>query len=95
LDAENLPLHVKILGVNGVGFDSGNAGICQGRDIPWLQPTLLVDPWSLWGAGYRDLVILDEQNNLIEVFNLTVHDLRNQPEYDDLKARLRKAAGAP
>jgi len=66
--------------------------MCQDRDCPWLQPTVDNDPQPIWGAGYRDVVILDAQNRFIEVFNLTTHDLRIPAEYEDLKARLLAAA---
>ena len=89
------PLEIRILGINGVGLEAGNASVCLGRDIPWLQPSITADPWTSWGAGYRDVVILDDMNRFVEAFNLTTHDLRNDPEYQDLKARLIAAATPP
>lgn len=41
---------------------------------------------------YRDVIILDETNTQVDVFNLTDNDLGNPDNYATLKAKL-KAAG--
>jgi len=92
LAAESHALTIQILGCNGIDLESGNASICVGRDIPWLQDIASADVWNTWSVGYRDVIILDEQNEVLEVFNLTTHDLTNASEYDALKALLRAAA---
>jgi len=48
--------------------------------------------WNTWSVGYRDVIILDEQNEVIEVFNLTTHNLMDPAEYAALKALLVAAA---
>ncbi|MEZ5064147.1 MAG: hypothetical protein R3B81_05400 [bacterium] len=42
---------------------------------------------------YRDVVILNEANEKIEAYNLTVHDLAIPTNKETLKAKLREAAG--
>ena len=93
LDALGLPVAVGIMGVNGSGRESGNAGACEGRDIPWLQETPAEPVWARWHVAYRDVIVLDEDNVPLAVYNLTEHDLWNQANYDALKALLIDAAG--
>ena len=94
LAAESHVLHIQVLGCNGIDREAGNASICVGRDIPWLQDLTTADVWNTWSVGYRDVIILDAQNEVIDVFNLTTHDLTNASEYDALKALLTAAADA-
>lgn len=93
LDLMALPLAVGILGVNEIGAESGNPEACNGRDIPWLQETAAEPVWAPWGVTYRDVIILDGDNVVIGVYNLTDHDLNVQANYDELKAMLAAAAG--
>ena len=93
LDLMALPLAVGILGVNGIGAESDNAEACNGKDIPWLQETAAEPVWTPWGVTYRDVIILDGDNVVIGVYNLTDHDLNVQANYDELKAMLAAAAG--
>ncbi len=40
-----------------------------------LQDTVEVDAWGAWQVEWRDLVILDAENKVVGVINLTDHDL--------------------
>lgn len=82
-------------GVNGIGHESGNAQACQGRVLPWLQDVAGADVWALWQPGYRDCVVLDAQNRVHGVYNLTLHDLSLPENRAGLKALLLAAAAAP
>jgi hypothetical protein len=93
IDVLDLPVSVGIIGVNGTDAASGNAAACEGRDLPWLQETLEVPAWSLWQVAYRDVIVLDEDNRRIAVYNLTEHDLNDSAHYEELKALLVAAAG--
>ncbi len=92
LDALNLPTVVVISGINEAGLEVGNDQMTDGRDLPWLQDTVVDDVWGSWAPVYRDVVILDESNIEIDVFNLTVHDLGDPLEYAALKQILIDAA---
>ncbi len=92
LDGESHALPIEILGVNLTGLESGNAAFCTGRDIPWLQDVAAVDAWTAWGVTLRDIVILDAENRVIQVFNATANNLMVQANYDALKALLVAAA---
>jgi len=93
IDAMGLPVEVRILGVNGMGLESGNATACDGRDIPWLQEVPLEPVWSDWAVTYRDVVILDERNVRVGVYNLTANNLGDPARYAELKAMLVGFAG--
>jgi hypothetical protein len=93
LDALGLPVTVGILGVNGSGHESGNAGACEGRDIPWLQETPSEPVWARWQVAYRDVIVLDEDNVPVAIYNLTEHDLWDPANYEELKTMLVTAAG--
>ncbi|MCA9750694.1 MAG: hypothetical protein KC591_00765 [Gemmatimonadetes bacterium] len=84
---------LQIAGINPAGLESGNSSITAGRDLPWLQETATDDVWGDWAVTYRDVVILNEANERIEAYNLTVHDLAIPTNKETLKAKLREAAG--
>ena len=93
LAADTTALEVHILGINGAGYEAGNAEICANRTLPWLQDTSHDDVWARWAVTYRDVVVLDGKNCPVAVFNLTEHDLGVRANYDSLKSLLLEAAG--
>jgi hypothetical protein len=50
-----------------------------------------VDVWNAWGVTYRDVYILDRENALYAVYNLTDHPLSSDANREELKALLRAA----
>ena len=94
-DLAGLALEVRILGVNGIGRESGNAAMCTGRSIPWLQDVVGEDVYSSWAVTYRDVIILDAENRVTGIYNLTSNDLSVTANYDALKAMLIHAASSP
>jgi hypothetical protein len=92
LSAEHPAHAIQILGVNAVDLESGNEGMCQGRTLPWLQDTHDQQVWESWQVTWRDVVILDRENRLVAVYNLTEHDLARTAARDSLAALLRAAA---
>lgn len=92
IDRLDWPVQVNCLGVNRQGAESGNAANCEGRTLPWLQDIPEVDAWGKWSVEWRDVVILNEDNERVAVFNLTTYDLRNPAYYDSLKTLLRQVA---
>ena len=81
---------VQILGLNEAGHEAYTDMMCDGRDLPWLQDVAEVGVWSLWGVTYRDVLVLDGDGVLVDVYNLTEHDLTQGT--DDLRAILEDAA---
>lgn len=91
LDAIDTAIPINILGVNERGLESGNADMVEGRTLPWLQPPADQDVWTLWQVEYRDVVILGPGNEHITSYNLTVHDLADPANYEELKGLLLEA----
>ena len=92
LDGMEPPVAIDILGVNYAGYESGNETITSGRDLPWLQDTPQEDVIGRWGPAFRDLVVLDGDNDLLDVYNLTEHTLADPSNYAELKDLLVNAA---
>lgn len=86
------PPDVHILGINEIGLESGNEAMCENRHLPWLQDTPADSVWASWDVTYRDVVVLDRENRKAAVYNLTVHDLSVEANYDSLKALLIEQA---
>jgi hypothetical protein len=84
LDASH-PGEVQLLAVNGQAFASGMATMAALGNLPILQDTAAVDAWGLWAVTYRDVVILDADNQFAGVYNLTTNDLNEPANYDALR----------
>ncbi len=89
-----LAVPVTLYGVNGIGFESGNANFTDGRDIGLLQDTAEVDAWSQWDPVYRDVVILNGDNEVVGVYNLTTNNLGVPANYEALTQLLIDATNA-
>jgi hypothetical protein len=94
LRVERPDLFIECLGVNAPGHESGNSQACAGRVIPWLQDDFTTDVTGrLWAVTNRDCVLLDADNKVVTVYNLTIHDLNLTVNYNELKGMLIAAAG--
>lgn len=87
-------LNVEILGVNLINRSSSNPLIVAGRTLPWLQDTAAEDVWKRWEVVYRDVRILDSENRVRAVYNLTEHDLAQAANRAALKQLFLEAARA-
>jgi hypothetical protein len=91
-------LRISLLGINEPNQEGGNAGTTNGRDIPWIQDVDVNSngradaAMDLWQMAFRDVVILDGQNQKVGVYNLNQHDLANSSDYNTLKQMLIDAA---
>jgi hypothetical protein len=94
LDKVVTTLPIQILGVNNVGYESGNASMTSGRKLPWLQATSMQDVWTAWKVNYRDVVILDGNNKVAAVYNLSANDLGSAGNYAALKQLFTDTANA-
>lgn len=83
---------VAILGVDGVGFED-DASFCAGRSIPWLQDVAEVDAWGAMEVDYRDVVVVDAEGIVVAYYNLTLHDLEQASNYEELRDLLTGTAG--
>lgn len=94
LDGAAPAVGIQLLGVNLIGAEAGNASVTAGVDLPWLQDVESVDAWTAWGAEERDVFVLDGENRLLTIYNLTTHDLAVPDYYDELRQILLDAAAA-
>jgi hypothetical protein len=100
IDAAHPILEIDIVGINEVGHESANSLMTADRSRPWLQDVdangnQSSDVWNdLWNVTYREVVILDGSNTVVEAFNLTENNLANPDDYAALRTKLIDAAMA-
>jgi hypothetical protein len=92
LRSENPGWNIEILGVNDKNDASFAAWMAEGRKLPVLQDTAAADAWTAWNVTYRDVRIVDPQNRLAAVFNLTQNPLDSAANRETLKQFFRAAA---
>lgn len=94
LQVDDLDYRVEILGVNwNLDDESANRLMTERANLPWLQDTSQAEAKTLFGAVYRDVIILDGLNREISPrFNLTAYDLSSAINQGVLKELLRGAA---
>ena len=98
IEATHPELNVSIIGINEEGEESDNIAMTSGRDLPWLQDVDgnsngLSDVWrDLWQVTYRDVIVLNGNNEIVEVYNLTSNDLANAVKYNALMSIIVNAA---
>ena len=91
-------MDIDIIGVNQAGEESGNTGMTQGHTLAWLQDVdadnnNISDTWyETWQVVYRDVRILDANNDEVGVLNLTQHNLNQTAEFDLMQSMLVDAA---
>ncbi len=94
IDAAPAKVAIQIVGVNQDQHQSGSTMFTTGRDLPWLDEGPMDQVWQAWNVSYRDVVILDDENRPVAVYNLTIHDLSNAANYAELKTLLLNAANS-
>ena len=82
-DYPNLP--IQIIGINGVGYSSGIASFTSIHSLPMVEDTNVDQIWTQWDAVWRDVMILDGNNELVHTYNLTTYSLNDTVNYDTLK----------
>src|SRR5262245_1482164 len=92
LRATNPAINIEILGINRIGQEPFNDLITDGASLPWLQDTTEADVWNRWKVTWRDVRILDAQNRLVAVYNLTTYDLSVARNRETLKQLFLSAA---
>ncbi|MCB9779223.1 MAG: hypothetical protein H6742_11720 [Alphaproteobacteria bacterium] len=76
-----------IFAVNGAGYEAGIPAIAAEGDLGVLQDTTDIDAWGAWQAEWRDLFVLTPEGDIVDVINLTEHDLAD-PDNQDLARSL-------
>ncbi|MEM1034070.1 MAG: hypothetical protein AAGN82_27280 [Myxococcota bacterium] len=67
-------------------IDDYNApgAFADGRDLPFLEQPADGTVWSDWGIRYRDVVVLDADNEVVGIINLTDDSLAEPDNQDAL-----------
>ena len=100
LDANHPDLEIDIIGMNELGHESGNDSVTSERNLAWLQDgdtdnDGASDVWlNSWDFEYRDVVILDENNEYVDAYNLTANNLADANNFATLEQMLVDAANA-
>lgn len=97
LESNNPELQIQLLGVNEWGHSVANAAASANSDLPLLQDVdgngdFQSDAWSSWQVTWRDVFIVDAQGEVVDIINLTTHDLRNTDNYGELKELIVETA---
>ena len=74
-----------MLGINRLTDGAYNDLVTSVRTLAWLQDSDDASVWDRWHIVYRDVFILDSQNRLRAVYNLTEHDLSEEGNRAELK----------
>ena len=84
LDANHPNLDIEIFGINMIGTSSGASIFSSSLNLPMVQDDSTLGIWSDWGAVWRDVYILNENNELVLVYNLTQYSLSDSNNYNTL-----------
>jgi hypothetical protein len=81
-------LGVSLLAINEAGHEDGLPDVAKTADLPCLQDTAKDDVWGSWGAEWRDVYVLNADNEVTAVYNLTIFSLSDPENYAELEALL-------
>ena len=94
-------LPVSLIGIHSFG-DSTNPRMYTGKDSAWLQEDSVNQPWNVWSVPvssrprqevrWKDVIILDENNEFFAVQNLAEEALSSGPNRTKLKSALLAAS---
>lgn len=93
LDANRPDLAIDLLIVNETGYSSGNETLFTVTDLPVLQDDTTALVWTNWQATWRDLYIVDANNNVVAIVSLTTYGLSDPTNYTMVYDLLIDAAG--
>ena len=65
----------------------------EGVSLPLLQDDNTQDVWTRWGVNYRDVVVLDGENQVAGSLNLSNNSLAEESNWLALKTLLLETAG--
>jgi hypothetical protein len=79
--------------VNEDGYESGHEDLFAVTDLPVVQDDDEgAAVWLSWEAEWRDVFVLDAENETRAVYNLVEHDLGDAADHAELKALFLAAA---
>ena len=103
LETEYPQYDIQILAVNQIGNSSGASLVASLGDLPMVQDNSSDDIWNTWhamspnpsthsGAPWRDVHILNTQNEIVDTYSLTLNNLSNPQNFATLKQMFVDAA---
>ena len=92
ISSEYPELPIKILSINQIGAENGIESFNETHALPMVNDNTNDEIWVQWESQWRDFYILNKQNELLEVYNLTQHNLNDPLNYQELKQKLILAA---
>jgi hypothetical protein len=92
LKSAKTDLNIEVIGINQTGYDVFNPLIFSSSRLPWLQDTARDEVWARWQVTWRDVFILDSENRVYAVYNLTEHNLAIPDNREALKHLFLQAA---
>lgn len=92
LISEYPELPIRILSINQIGAENGINSFNENHALPMVNDSTTDEIWIQWESQWRDFYILNKQNELLEVYNLTQHNLNDPINYQELKQKLILAA---
>ena len=84
LDNNHPNLDIDIFGINMTGTSAGAVYFPSSLSLPMVQDSSSLGIWNDWDAQWRDVYILNENNELVLVYNLTTNSLSDSNNYNDL-----------
>ena len=94
LRQERPELEINILSINQIGAENGISSFTEAHALPMVHDNETDNIWLSWESQWRDFYILNRNNELVEVYNLTMHNLNDETNYSALKQKLIEAAEA-
>jgi len=92
--AERYPsVEVQLIAVNEQGHSSGIEKAVEENTLPLLQDDNTQNVWENWAVTYRDVIVLNGENKITGVLNLTENSLAEEEHYATLEGLLLEAAG--
>lgn len=86
----NIPIH--IIGINQIGAEAGMPDVALISTLPVVNDDQTEDVWTDWGAQWRDVHILNPNNEVVSTYNLTTYNLSDPTNYATLKQLFVDAA---
>lgn len=83
-ELDSLGYDIELLAINKTGSSSGTAYFSDEMDLPMVQDADDLGVWDAWGAIWRDVYIVDQDNMHVGTFNLTGHSLAEEENYSTL-----------
>ena len=71
----SISVNIEILAINQIGASSGISSISPTDILPVVEDDASLDIWNSWGGTWRDVLILNQQNEIYATYNLTQHNL--------------------